>query len=241
MPSDYPQRRQNLVYGGKSGFVGYLMIRPPGPWRMYWKTLAGSVLWMDFNQCQAIDLSGHENNGTIYGAQCVPGRSGKALSFDGVDDYVKVPNSESLNITDAITIVAWVYPTNLDEGFHVIAQKRAGAGRGYALWFYSNDLSFGVETASGWQYACVAGIGELNKWQHAAGTFNSATGELVICKDGVCYEFSKTAEKIIPGTDNLYVGSNDGATYFFNGLIDEVRIYNRALSEEEIKWLYEHT
>jgi len=98
MPLDYPQRRQNLVYGGKSGFIGYLMIRPPGPWRMYWKTLEGLVLWCDFNQCQAIDLSGHGNNGTIYGAQCVQGRSGKALSFDGVDDYCYDEAAEILTL-----------------------------------------------------------------------------------------------------------------------------------------------
>ena len=78
------------------------MIRPPGPWRMYWKTLEGLVLWMDFNQCQAIDLSGHGNNGTIYGAQCVQGRSGKALSFDGVDDYCYD------EATEVLTLRGWI-------------------------------------------------------------------------------------------------------------------------------------
>jgi len=240
MPLDYPQRRQNLVYGGKSGFIGYLMIRPPGPWRMYWKTLEGLVLWMDFNQCQAIDLSGHGNNGTIYGAQCVQGRSGEALSFDGVDDYVEVLDSASLNITDEITIVVWFNTFAFTDPYYQGLVKRGTWENGFLiavdvdpphpvlLWFRKNDSGLGISF----------GATEVGEWYQVVAVLR-ADGTAEGWLNG---SLEKTVTKRALGSISapLYIGSFEIAR-FHNGLIDEVRIYNRALSEEEIKWLYEHT
>jgi len=240
MPLNYPQRRQNLVYGGKSGFIGYLMIRPPGPWRMYWKTLEGLVLWMDFNQCQAIDLSGHGNNGTIYGAQCVRGRSGKALSFDGVDDYVKV-NSESLNITGAITISVWVYYKENSSKWPAFVSKW-NIGRGYLLWQRVNlKIAFGVWDESGTAH-CAGEITLTEGWHHLVGVYDPSlpSDNVKVYVDGKqTGDISDFTGKISVSSNPLYIGRV--ADQYFDASIDEVRIYNRALSEKEIKWLYEHT
>jgi len=59
----------------------------------------GLVAYYSFDDCSAKDLSGNGNDGIIYGAKCVDGKFGKALSFDGVNDYVEVPHDESLDIT----------------------------------------------------------------------------------------------------------------------------------------------
>jgi len=241
MPLDYPQRRQNLVYGGKSGFIGYLMIRPPGPWRMYWKTLEGLVLWMDFNQCQAIDLSGNGNNGTIYGAQCVQGRSGKALSFDGVDDYVEVAETSSLDFTrtDNYTVLLWAKVKPLDTYQQLIVKGLDGRypykieidntnTLRVAIWDGTNIVSIDLETiiSEHWVFC-----GLIKNGDSFSGELN---GEIVDTKD-----ISGIGE--VANNENVYIGTRAEKSVFFNGTIDEVRIYNRALSEEEIKWLYEHT
>ncbi|RLI91232.1 MAG: hypothetical protein DRO95_04750, partial [Candidatus Altiarchaeales archaeon] len=70
------------------------------------------------NSTHAVDISKYGNDGTIYGATWTDGKFGKALSFDGVDDYVDCGNDSSLDITDAITIEAWIYdppPEKLEQ------------------------------------------------------------------------------------------------------------------------------
>ena len=263
MPLDYPQRRQNLVCGGKSGFIGYLMIRPPGPWQMYWKTLKGLVLWMDFNQCQAIDLSGHGNNGTIYGAQCVQGRSGKALSFDGVDDYVEVPDSASLTVTDAVTILAWINWAGLK--YCTLLQKKTigetDEDQEYALYpkFWAsapNDRYVahinGTTISSGYYLEDLINfkewvqIGIIYAGDAIAGSGNAyvkfiLNGEIIAIKSAPASITNSNGVLLIgEHTSQGAVSAGEGDNHF-NGIIDEVRIYNRALSEEEIKWLYEHT
>jgi len=241
MSLGYPQRRQNLVYGGKSGFIGYLMIRPPGSWRMYWKTLEGLVLWMDFNQCQTIDLSGHGNNGTIYGAQCVQGRSGKALSFDGSDDYVEVPHSESLG---AKTFVAWFKSNKWAE---------SGGWSPTIVNKYTDDYNMfriAFDESAGGRVAASVKVGgtevgrfgtggvSLNEWHHLVVVF---TNSVKIYLDGINITSTNSCSWSRYTIDNkLYIGRRGNGGYF-NGIIDEARIYNRALSEEEIKWLYKHT
>ncbi|MCD6165610.1 hypothetical protein J7K19_02730, partial [bacterium] len=77
----------------------------------------------------AYDISGNGNNCTIYGAKWTKGKYGSALQFDGVDDYVEVPHSVSLNITDAITIEAWIN-TSSDGGWwdSIVSKMDWGGG-----------------------------------------------------------------------------------------------------------------
>jgi len=240
MPLNYPQRKQNFVYGSKSGFIGYLMIRPPGPWRMYWKTLEGLVLWYDFNRCQAIDLSGHGNNGTIYGAQCVQGRSGKALSFHG-DDYVDCGNDESLNITDEITIVAWERVEDLINDCQMIVDKTRGVGdRAYGIRIRTdNRIAFFITNESDVTITVGGLVPDLGEWYFVAGTYDGVSAKLYI--NGALFNEKPFSGNIQICSNNVGIGARSGGLFPFYGTVDEVRIYNRALSEEEIKWLYEHT
>jgi len=241
MPLDYSQRRQNLVYGGKSGFIGYLMIRPPGPWRMYWKTLEGLVLRYDFNQCQAIDLSGHGNNGTIYGAQCVQGRSGGALSFDGVDDYVEVPNTSDFH-PNALTISVWVYPKPVSNlrgivdkgGWHPTNDD----GEWSVSWLSSNKFQLHFYTSEQELVCLTSPAYEPEHWHHVVAVWNGSVLKLYVNNELVS---SADFLSLNQQTYNINIGRTQRYVRYFNGIIDEVRIYNRALSEEEIKWLYEHT
>jgi len=236
-----PQRRQILCNSGKSGFIGYLMIRPPGPWRMYWKLLEGLVLWMDFNQCRAIDLSGHENNGTIYGAQCVQGRSGKALSLDGVDDYVNCGEDESLNLTNAITVAVWM-KTDIAKNFQGLVDRKYNDDGSWSLYLQENGAAFATAIPGG-RIKTVAYFDYTGAWHHIVATFSLSEERQKIYIDGDFKAESTRSTALQEPTYPLNIGRArlPDLGHYFNGAIDEVRIYSRALSEKEIKWLYEHT
>jgi hypothetical protein len=90
------------------------------------KAEEGLVGYWSFDEGEgtiAHDYSGNSNDGTIYGATWVDGKVGKALSFDGVDDYVRVNDSSNFDITDAITIEAWIKPIKTTGDHQIIVQS----------------------------------------------------------------------------------------------------------------------
>ena len=194
------------------------------------------------------DCSPMGNNGRIYGATWVQGKFGKALSFDGVDDYVEVPDSASLDITDELTIEAWIKPesTQGSGGWGIIVSKQqAGSStdeRNYE--FVINDGS-GVtdgfcfyaksSTTGNLKYAW-SGVPYLdNEWQHAVVTFQGSISKVKFYLNGNLVATKDWGDNtLVPNDYSLKIGST-GTTEHFHGTIDEVRIYNRALSEEEIR------
>ena len=191
---------------------------------------------------KVFDRSPYNNHGTIYGAvwQTLP--SGKsALSFDGVDDYVEVADSDVFNITN-YTVMAWIYPYSL----------ASGAGHG-ANWLnkdqYFAIVTFregSVEVRTRDSTGTWIGLQSLtkittNKWWFIAYTVTEdGTMKLYINgnKDNEC----TFPPPPTPPSDNLYIGTGfANPDYVVNGTIDEVRIYNRVLSEEEINRLFELT
>ena len=190
----------------------------------------------------AFDSSGNNNYGTIYGAGCIPDQwGGQALSFDGVDDYVDCGNDASLDITTAITIEAWVYPGSAGlNNYGRITDKYPApcllvGPNGQLRWFGNiGGTSVDKEVCAN----CVS----WNSWHHLALTYNmdEATPTIRGYVDG-------ELKGIITGYSgplsissvHLAIGNSlDGAAYYlkraFNGLIDEVRIYDYALSADTI-------
>jgi len=208
---------------------------------MYWKTLEGLVLRYDFNECQAKDLSGNGYNGTIYGAQCVRGRSGKALSFDGLNDYVDCGNVDAVNGVSEITATAWIKwegevggltdPREFHRKHNVYAFGGGWKDHKARFWIYD-----GAWRNSG---DSITDIDDGN-WYFIVGVYDGECLRLYIngVEESNNYIGSTT---LYANNEPVIIGSSRGTAEFWNGLIDEVRIYNRALSKEEIKWLYEHT
>ncbi len=186
----------------------------------------------------AYDQSSYGNDGTIYGATRVRGIIGKALSFDGVDDYVEVADSESLDITDAITIEAWAKVNSWVNSYpRILAKKNA-----YSLYFNASTHRVEMQIYQSGSVKIVEAQQDLslNTWYHIVGIYDSSTGfkiyingnEVPLAGD------TGTTGSIDSNANNVLIGQYEGLVRYFNGTIDEVRIYNRALSEKEIKTLY---
>lgn len=188
----------------------------------------------------ARDSSGNGNDGTINGAAFVDGVSGQALSFDGVDDYVDAGNDASLNVgTGDFTAMAWVKPAELKQS-GIVNKGYYFYGTGWILDMPYNNGILRLETGfNGGDAGTVqssAGTMTLDEWQFVAVSANR-TGITNVYRNDVLVGSGYISSADLFTTNTLKIGVITGC--FFNGLIDEVRVYDRALSAEEIKAQYD--
>jgi fibronectin type 3 domain-containing protein len=185
----------------------------------------------------AADSSGTGNVGTITGPTwSTAGRFGNALTFDGVNDLVTVADANSLDFTNALTLEAWVRPTALGNAWRTTLMKERPGSDSYAL--YANG-SGGTKVPAGeiftttYRDATASTQLPLGTWTHIATTYNGTA--LVIYVNGTAAGQLLTSGPIVVGTGALRIGGNSIWGEWFQGDIDEVRVYNRALTATEIQ------
>lgn len=182
----------------------------------------------------AADISGRGHVGTISGASwTTAGKFGNALSFDGVNDLVTVADSAALDLTTGMTLEAWVYPTAL-SGWRTVLMKEVSGELAYTI--YANDqvaapASY-VRIGSTSRRAAGASALPLNAWTHVAATYDGATLRLYV--NGSQVGSQAVTGAIAVSALPLRIGGNNVWGEYFSGRIDEVRVYNRALSAAEI-------
>ncbi len=185
------------------------------------------------------DSSGNGNDGVIHGATWVEGTYGTALSFDGVDDYVEVPYSSSLDITGAITAEVWVQVLNsqYSNNHPFMLSHQTASIIGYGLQFeertYTQKVQFVVGNGGSWQITPFSSGLSFNSWHNIVGTAIDG-GNMKLYVDGVLNTKATFSGDIGGANGQLRLGGNR-----FKGIIDEIRIYNRALTADEIKSHYE--
>jgi len=186
------------------------------------------------------DYSGNGNNGDIKGAQWNDkGLAGWALSFDGTDDYVDVPDSPELNPTDAITVSMWIYPRDISNRHYVLVKtlRNWSGDEGYLIYIDNSQVRFNLSdtsTAVELRHSISA-----NNWYHIVGVGSGAIGTKLFVNGT---EVNSSADFYLAEyTGSLRFGRSHMAGYphWFNGLIALARIYNRALSADEIKAQYD--
>jgi PKD repeat protein len=181
------------------------------------------------------DASGTASNGTISGATWASqGKYGKALSFDGVNDWVTVSDTSSLDLTHSMTIEAWVYPTVAPTGWRTIVVKEQSGGVVYYLHASSasNQPATGVFIGAEQRLQGGSRLA-ANTWTHLAATYDGTRQRLYI--NGIEVANRPQTGQIQTSNSPLHIGGNSVWGEYFQGRIDEVRIYNRALSAVEIQ------
>ncbi len=194
----------------------------------------------------AFDSSGNGYNAQyVHEAQYSAGyrEKGEGLKFDGIDDYASLPGSScNFNTYDSFTISFWVKSGDGNANQDAILEKWTSAGGPYSFVFryYMGDV---VEFAryDGTHNPAVISVTKINdgRWHHVVGVVDSYSRIMYLYIDGKLDAFAKdTTTGTTVNSANLYLASRGGSMLYFNGTIDEIRIYNRALSHDEILELY---
>jgi hypothetical protein len=176
-----------------------------------------------------LDLSGNQNGGSVSNATWITGISGRGLDFNGTDARVLVADSALLNPTDAITVALWIAP-NSWAGVPRLLQKGPGPDQ-YRLFVRDGNLRFSLAGVNLDAPAPLPGF-----WYHVAGTYDGSMMKLFI--DGQLVAQQTASVSMGTATGPLCIGAkspSSGAFQFFDGAIDDVRIYGRALTATEIQ------
>lgn len=207
--------------------ISFTVAQPPmsGPVAAYGFEDGGS---------DADDDSGNGHDGDIEGADWTSqGKYGDALSFNGTSDWVTIDSSPLLNLITGMTLEAWVYPTTT-TGVRDILIKEGASSEIYNLYARNWQGLPEVNAAIGGANQTANGSAlPANTWTHVAGTYDGSVLRLFI--NGAQVDTTPIAGTIATSGGPLRIGGNSLWGEFFQGRIDEVRIYNRALSPAEIQ------
>ncbi len=225
--------------GGTNSTTGNITVSPGGGSACGANTrLVAAYDFEEASGATVVDAASQGNKGTISGAtRITTGRFGKALSFDGVNDWVTINDAPSLDLTACMTLEAWVYPTVNMTHQATVVLKQQPSGLVYTLRANSDANQPSMAVRIGGSYRTLKGGPgswlRANEWKHLAATYNGTTERLYVNGTQVAQQPQTGPIEVSSGP--LRLGGNSIWGEFFKGRIDEVRIYNRALSAKEIQ------
>jgi hypothetical protein len=168
--------------------------------------------------------------------------SGQALSFDGVDDYVQVADHSSLDITNELTIASWVNPDSYDGTILAKRDFSGGERTNYHSWVDASgyiDFEFNYNNSAKGAATSVATI-PTNSWSHVAITYDQQNIKIYI--NGVLNKTEQETDDLTPNNNVLSIGrvirESNSNFQEFDGNLDEVSIWNEAITAAEITALY---
>ncbi len=197
--------------------------------------LVGAWAFDEGSGTTAGDQSGRGNVGSLSNATWVAGgKFNGALSFNGTSSTVVVPDAATLDLTTGMTLEAWVRP-NVSSGWRTVTMKEQPGNLTYGLYANTTANRPVIEVHVGGSVRSLAGTSILPTltWTHLATTFDGATLRLYV--NGTQVSQLPLAGSLATSASPLRIGGNAIWGEWFNGLIDEVRVYNRALGAAEIQ------
>ncbi|AFV24724.1 Carbohydrate binding domain protein [Methanolobus psychrophilus R15] len=204
----------------------------------------GLVLYLPLDEnanLEAYDYSRESNHGVIYGAEWAKGMENYALRFDGVTDYLEIPNTGNKFEEGDHTFALWLRSTGLrDSTKYVICHYNWRI-----VWQSDSKIGFTIgrmDNKDGPAYTITADVSEIKEdWIHLTGVYKPSENKALFYVNGeLAGEKDFGNERIWAdyGNHNLLIGtSKHGAATFYEGLVDEVRVYDRALTPQEIREL----
>ncbi|MGG1515612.1 LamG-like jellyroll fold domain-containing protein [Paenibacillus oryzisoli] len=207
---------------------------PPAP-------LPGLVGYWNFDETSGVaaaDSTGNGLNGTLTGGPVwTAGHTNNALSFDGSDDYVDLGNPSKLRLTGAMSLSAWVYLDSFTSAGRIISKQGPSGSRGWSLNLETDGkASFQIASSgTALQIVNTATAIPANQWVHLVGVYEPGTA-LRIYVNGVLSNANTTSIAASQYNSNLNVniGRRPSSELYFEGKIDEVRLYNKSLTTPEV-------
>jgi hypothetical protein len=205
------------------------------------------------------DATGHSNIGVFHGGVSwdSPGRSGACIKLDGINGYIDCGNNSSTNLTGDMTFSAWI---KMNSAYYdqKIGGNQDGDHGGYKLCIYNSKVEFEVRDANNKPHLNrdITGgtILTMGSWYHVVGVY-SASGHWIktyvngkldrtLIGDGTGTGLNDVPVNALGSTTGNFVMGRepwDASLYYFNGWLDDIRIYNRTLTDAEIKSLFDTT
>jgi hypothetical protein len=210
--------------------------------------LAGHWTFDEGSGATAADSTAKKNNGVITGAQPVAGRAGGALKFNGAE-YVEIPPAAWSSVERQVTVAFWAYgdpAAQPQAGFIFGAFQDPAVGDSRVASShcpYSNGNVYfdtgGTAPASGYDriFKAATPVEYEGSWQHWTLTKNADTGEQSIYLNGTLWHSATGMTRPMRGVTVFTIGCRPDRANYYVGMIDDFRLYNRALSQQEIAWL----
>jgi hypothetical protein len=192
----------------------------------------------------AYDESDNNNDGTITigatGSQTTigaawtngaTGKFGKCMSFDGTDDKVETSSSSIFDLSNSdVTLSAWIKPSSVSSDYHGIV----GTDYVHVLYRNGNRIYFGVYGSTAWIFLIASNTTiQAGQWYHVVGTYDHSYPKIYINSKLDITGNNYTANAV-SGNRVVRIGLENSGSYYFDGLIDDVRIYNYARTAEQI-------
>jgi hypothetical protein len=189
----------------------------------------------------ALDNSGYGNHGTFVGdPQWVAGYDGDALEFDGSGDFLDCGEDPSLEISGAVSITTWIKVGDVGID-HKVGGNQDGTNGGYKMSIFSNNkVEFEIRSSSNSATLNrnVSGGTEIMEdvWYHVAGVYSQGDGYIRTYVNGNLDRQLATTEELGASPGTFYIGCEpfNTGSYNFDGVMDDVRLYNKALTQDEI-------
>ncbi|MCA9062978.1 MAG: right-handed parallel beta-helix repeat-containing protein, partial [Planctomycetaceae bacterium] len=185
-----------------------------------------------------VGTSGSLQNGAAYST----GYSNQGFQFDGTDDHVLIGSSAAYEITgNAISFDAWIKPTgpgsHASQGGMILSRE----GEYQVARFTDGTIQFAINTVgNGYNWVNAGYVAALNEWTHIAVTYDGANAK-VYANGTQVYSGAATGniqDNVFPTLDELRIGGRQNTSQYFQGSIDDVGLYNRALTAEEVAEVY---
>ncbi len=198
----------------------------------------GLIAYYSFDG-NADDQSSNDNNCIVAGATLTTDKfekDNKAFYFNGKNNQILVGNKPIFDLTNTMTISVWILPNTLSGDIKVLSKFQVGSNS-YQLSLLNGAASFQIIRGGSLSWdKCESDILQINQWQHIVCTYNNS--EMKVYVNGVLKNKLAINGAINISTAPLIIGNYNGGNSWFNGKIDEVRLYNRAITEEEVVKFY---
>ena len=208
--------------------------------------VAGLVAWWTGDNT-ASDSAGGNDSTLVNGAAYAAGQIGSAFSFDGVNDRVQVPDSESLKLSESLTIEGWVKANSIpvagQQGEILFRGDDRGGLDPYSLSVQAHGM-LRFEVSGLTEAMSVYSLMPVGQFVHIVGTLDDATGVMRLYLNGVLMSQTVTTARPFGDLDpasnpGIGIGNHGGYpttphNFPFHGLIDELKVYERALTGEEV-------